>query len=70
MIRANEPADPEIHADAAEAVAKNRYTVQACLREEEWGLAELEFYLSIREVLERRKAKGGYTYAVQKKAEA
>src|SRR5512135_396974 len=40
------------------------YIVQACLREEEWGDAELEFYLVIREELEQfvagnRRAAGG-----------
>ena len=30
-----------------------RWIIQACLREDEWGDADLEFYLVIREGLER-----------------
>ena len=53
FIMSQQPADPRIH-DAAIRMAKRcRYLIQACLREEEWGEADREFYLLLREELER-----------------
>jgi hypothetical protein len=53
MFVSSYPADPVIH-DAAVRIARRcRYLIQACLREEEWGDADREFYLVIREELER-----------------
>ena len=53
MFIANQPADPEIHEAAIRIARRCRYLIQACLREEEWGDADREFYLVIREELER-----------------
>jgi hypothetical protein len=53
MFVSSHPADPVIH-DAAVRIARRcRRIIQACLREEEWGDADREFYLVIREELER-----------------
>jgi hypothetical protein len=52
MIQANVPCDPAIH-DAAIRIARRcRHIVQTCLREEEWGEADREFYLIARQELE------------------
>ena len=53
MFIANKPADPEIHEAAIRIARRCRWLIQACLREEEWGDADREFYLVIREELER-----------------
>lgn len=53
MFIASEEAQPAIHAAALRAALRCRYLVQSCLREEEWGDADREFYLVIREELER-----------------
>ena len=50
---ASRPADPIIHDAAVRAARRCRNIIQACLREEEWGDADREFYLVIREELER-----------------
>lgn len=48
-----EPADPLIHEAAITMARRCRHVVQACLREEEWRVADQKFYLVIREGLER-----------------
>ena len=53
MIIASAPADPRIHETAVRAARRCRWLIQACLREEEWGDADREFYLILREELER-----------------
>ena len=62
MIITTELADPAIHEAAIKMAQRCRRIVQACLREEEWGEADREFYLVIREELERllvgRKLRG------------
>ena len=52
MFIASTPADPRIHETAVRAAQRCRRIVQACLREEEWGEADREFYFVIREELE------------------
>jgi len=49
---ANKPALPEIHEAAIRIARRCRYVIQACLREEEWGDADHEFYLIARQELE------------------
>ncbi len=52
MFMPNQPAPPDIH-DAAIRIARRcRHIIQACLREEEWGDADREFYLIARQELE------------------
>ena len=49
------PADPALHALAIRLARACRRVVQGCLREEEWGEADREFYLVIRAGLEELK---------------
>ena len=49
----SQPADPRIHEAAVRMARRCRYLIQACLREEEWLDADREFYLVLREELER-----------------
>ena len=53
MFIASQPADPAIHEAAVRMALRCRHLIQACLREEEWGDADREFYLLIREEQER-----------------
>jgi hypothetical protein len=53
MFIANQPADPKIHEAAIRIARRGRWLIQGCLRQEEWGDADREFYLVIREELER-----------------
>ena len=48
----NRTALPEIHEAAIRIAQKCRHIIQACLREEEWGDADREFYLIARQELE------------------
>jgi hypothetical protein len=52
MIQVNQQAEPHVHALAIRLARACRSIVQACLREEEWGEADREFYLVILEGLE------------------
>jgi hypothetical protein len=52
MFMPNQPALPEIHEAAIRIARRCRHIVQACLREEEWGDADREFYLIARQELE------------------
>jgi hypothetical protein len=52
MFIDNRPADPAVHAAAIRIARRCRFTIQACLREEEWGDADREFYGIAREELE------------------
>ena len=52
MIVPSSPADPKLHETAIRLARKCRHIVQACLREEEWGDTDREFYMIIREELE------------------
>jgi hypothetical protein len=45
--------DRRLHETAQRAARRCRRVVQACLREEEWVDADEEFYLIIREELEK-----------------
>jgi hypothetical protein len=58
MIQQNQPCDPLIHSESIRLARACRNVVQACLREDEWGLADEEFYKLIRESLERMKCNG------------
>ena len=53
MFIASQPADQQIHEAAIRIARRCRWLIQACLREEEWGDADREFYLVIRDGLER-----------------
>lgn len=53
MLMTSRPADPRVHETAIAAARRCRRIIQACLREEEWTDADREFYLIIREELER-----------------
>ena len=53
MFVSSRSADPVIHDAAVKMARRCRWIIQACLREEEWGDADLEFYIVIREGLER-----------------
>ena len=50
-------ADAAIHAWSIRLARQCRHIIQACLREEEWGDADREFYRVIRQGLEDFKAK-------------
>jgi hypothetical protein len=52
MFMPNQAALPEIHEAAIRIARRCRHIVQACLREEEWGEADREFYLIARQELE------------------
>ena len=52
MFIASHPADQKIHETAVRAARRCRCIVQACLREEEWGEADREFFGFIREEIE------------------
>jgi hypothetical protein len=63
MFTINQPVDPMIHEAAARMAKRCRFLIQVCLREEEWGDADREFYIIICEELQRfvakRSAAGG-----------
>jgi hypothetical protein len=52
MFIESRPADPAVHAAAIRIARRCRFTVQACLREEEWADADREFYLIARHEVE------------------
>jgi hypothetical protein len=52
------PTDRTTHETAVRLAVQCRRIVQACLREEEWPEADREFYLIIREGLERYRPGG------------
>lgn len=52
MFVESRPADPGVHAAAIRIAQRCRFTVQACLREEEWVDADREFYRIAREEVE------------------
>lgn len=58
MIQVNAPADPEIHRAAIMIARRCRNVIQGCLREDEWSLADAEFYRIAREAMEQL-AEGG-----------
>jgi len=60
VIQTNRPCDAHVHAMAIRMTRACRNIIQAVLREEEWGEADREFYLIIREGLEdlRKREKG------------
>ena len=49
----SDAADPVIHEAAIRMARRCRWLIQACLRDEEWGDADREFYLVLRDELER-----------------
>lgn len=51
----SQPTDEATHETAVRMAVACRRVVQACLREEEWVEADRQFYLVIREGLERYK---------------
>lgn len=53
MLIHSEPCDPRVHETAIGMARRCRFIIQAVLREEEWADADYEFYLVIREGLER-----------------
>jgi hypothetical protein len=58
MFLESQPADPVIHTLSIRLARACRNIVQACLREEEWGDADREFYRIIRAGLEDYKLGG------------
>jgi hypothetical protein len=52
MIVEDRPADPRVHAAAIRIARRCRWKIQACLREEEWGDADCEFYVIARAEVE------------------
>ena len=52
MLIENQPADPQVHAAAIRIARRCRWKIQGCLREEEWGDADCEFYVVAREEVE------------------
>ena len=57
MFTINRPVDPAVHEAAVRMAWRCRFLIQACLREEEWGDADREFYIIIRDELEQSVAK-------------
>jgi hypothetical protein len=53
MFVASQQADPAIHEAAVRIARRCRHVVQGVLREEEWGDADRELYLVVRDELER-----------------
>ncbi len=56
MINLSQSCDPYLHHLAIRLARACRNVVQACLREEEWRLADEEFYKVIRSGLEQVKS--------------
>jgi len=56
MCQRTDTADPEIHKAACIIAKRCRHIIQACLREDEWRLADQEFYQVCREVMEELAA--------------
>jgi hypothetical protein len=52
MMNPNQPTSTAIHEAAIRIARQCRRIVQGCLREEEWQVADLEFYRVAREELE------------------
>jgi hypothetical protein len=52
MFMPNQAALPEIQGAAIRIAQRCRHVIQVCLREEEWGDADREFYLIARQELE------------------
>jgi hypothetical protein len=52
MFIESRSADPAVHVAAIRIARRCRFTVQACLREEEWSDADREFYVIAREEME------------------
>jgi hypothetical protein len=67
MIRQDVPADPAVHELALRLARRCRHIIQACLREEEWQDADREFYLIIREGLERDRLGGTHVSLARRK---
>ena len=59
MFIENQPTDARTHEAAIRIARRCRHTIQACLREEEWGDADREFYRIAREELEAYRARAG-----------
>lgn len=59
MIDQNKPADPTVHETAMTAARRCLWVIAALLRDEERSDALTEFYLAIREEMERRPDAGG-----------
>jgi hypothetical protein len=57
MFVENLPTDANTQKTATDIAKRCRFIVQGCLREEEWGDAETEFYRVVREELERFRAR-------------
>jgi hypothetical protein len=55
--------DRVTHETAIRLAMQCRRIVQACLREEEWGDADREFYLIIREGLEQYRSGGNACFS-------
>src|SRR5437868_2182686 len=53
MFIESQPADPRVHEAAIRMARRCRYIIQSVLREDEWADCDREFYLAIREELER-----------------
>jgi hypothetical protein len=53
MIIHSQPVDPAIHKTACVVARRCRFIIQAVLFEAEWADAEFEFYLVVREELEK-----------------
>ena len=54
MLNESVPADPVIHATAVRIARRCRHIIQTCLREEEWGDADREFYRVCMDELQQR----------------
>lgn len=52
MLQSNQSSDPRVHAVAIRLARACRHVIQTVLREEEWGEADREFYLVIRQGIE------------------
>lgn len=59
MFVENQPTDPRTHEAAIRIARRCRHIIQACLREEEWGDADREFYRVAREELEAYRTRDG-----------
>lgn len=56
MVIDHQPADPLVHETAIRIARRCRHTIQCLLREDEWRDADREFYLVVRDELERLRA--------------
>ena len=57
MLQSHQPTDPAVHALCVKIARRCRNIIQACLREEEWGDADMAFFQICLEELSKKPAR-------------